>query len=605
VNDSRRFLLEYFDSICISPFHIYHSALPLCPTSSWFHEYYGAELSQEVNVVTKLSVKWGACSHTIFSPASASAHARWKDIIAVGLEMGDINILNAITGVSISVLSGHTTYTRALAFASDGTLLVSGSDDETIKLWDIQTGGVSKTFYGHTDWIFSVSISPDHVMIASGSLDRTIRLWSAQTGECCCIIDGQDIIDSVSFSPTNSQLLISASQNNTIRQWDVNGHQVGPTYEGRSVAFSSDGTYFVSGGESVVTIHHSDSGVVISKLIAKLEASNDHIRYCCFSSDNKFVAGSDTHTIYIWDITKPDPCPIGTFVGHTAHISSLTFSPSVVSSSYDGSIKFWEIASLMAPVETDLESLPIAPAAVVSVVLQETDGVVITVDSAGVVKAWDLLTGHCTALFQFNPSEGSVSSMWLVDGKLIIAWHEYVVEYEDGKPNYHTYILDTRQEESHKTAITSSYMKLEISGDGSKVFLLNEKSIKAQSIATGEVMSKVEWLAGEHLNYLTVDGSKVGILFEDSQIHWWDFETTGSNPISLPSTSVDKPHLYLVWAATVGSLSVRNTVTGDEVFQLPGAYRYPCDVKLGGWYLAAGYQSGEVLMLDFNHLLLQ
>jgi len=51
INDSQRFLLEHFDVIQDSPSHIYHSALPLCPVSSWLHDCYSAELSQEVKVV--------------------------------------------------------------------------------------------------------------------------------------------------------------------------------------------------------------------------------------------------------------------------------------------------------------------------------------------------------------------------------------------------------------------------------------------------------------------------------------------------------------------------------------------------------------------------
>jgi WD40 repeat protein len=55
-----------------------------------------------------------------------------------------------------------------LAFSSDGTSLVSGSDDCTVKLWDVQTGGTVKTFFGHTELVLSVSISADYTIIASG-----------------------------------------------------------------------------------------------------------------------------------------------------------------------------------------------------------------------------------------------------------------------------------------------------------------------------------------------------------------------------------------------------------------------------------------------------
>jgi len=63
---------------------------------------------------------------------------------------------------------------------TDGTLLVSGSRDDTVKLWDVQTGGVIKTFRGHTDCVLSVAISADCTMIISGSSDKTIHLWDIQ-----------------------------------------------------------------------------------------------------------------------------------------------------------------------------------------------------------------------------------------------------------------------------------------------------------------------------------------------------------------------------------------------------------------------------------------
>ena len=143
-------------------------------------------------------------------------------------------------------LSGHTGFVRSLAFSSDEVFLVSGIEDKTINLWDIQTGGVVRTFIGHTGWVYPVSISLDHTTIASTSGDTTICLWNTQTGECQCVINGHGHrFISVGFSPQNSSLLISASYDNTIWQWNVGGHQIGGTYEGGHATFSSDGTSFI------------------------------------------------------------------------------------------------------------------------------------------------------------------------------------------------------------------------------------------------------------------------------------------------------------------------------------------------------------------------
>ena len=73
----------------------------------------------------------------------------------------------------------------SLAFSLDGTLLVSGSDDDTIKLWDMQTGEVMGTFY---DSVYSVAISPDAITIASGSY-CDVHLWDVRTGKCHRTID--------------------------------------------------------------------------------------------------------------------------------------------------------------------------------------------------------------------------------------------------------------------------------------------------------------------------------------------------------------------------------------------------------------------------------
>ncbi len=84
--------------------------------------------------------------------------------------------LNTFTQESPTTLTGHKPYVRSVSFSPDGTLLASGSDDDTIRLWDVATGEEIRTLTGHTSVVTSVSFSPDGTLLASGSRDNTIKL---------------------------------------------------------------------------------------------------------------------------------------------------------------------------------------------------------------------------------------------------------------------------------------------------------------------------------------------------------------------------------------------------------------------------------------------
>ena len=552
-------------------------------------------------MIKGLQANWGTCSRTVSFDHIPHALSCWKSLIAVGLWSGDIIILDAITGVHMSVLSCHTNLVRSLAFSLDGTFLVSGSDDRTVNLWDVQTGGVIKTFHGHTDWVLSVSISLDCTMIASGSRDRIIQLWDAQTGECCCVIDGHNgQVFSVSFSPTDPKLLISACNDNTIRQWDVDGHQIGSTYEGNYVAFSSDGTHFVSWKyeETVARVQDSDSGGVV----AELKSPGNCFEYCCLSPGGRFVAGSAGHTIYIWDITGLDPCLVETLTGHTSSITSLIFSSSLISSSYDKSIKFWQTSALSADLAVlDPESTPLTPVPIRSVSLQATEGIAISSDLAGVVKTWDILTGLCMASFQTPAGDNTWRDAQLIEGRMTCVWH--------GDEDRKIHIWDTEKgEHQMPDAQFTSYVKdLRISGDGSKVFLLGKESILALSIWTGEVVGQVRLEGKPHVDSLIMDGSRVWFFLEDLSIQGWDFGISDSTPIPLSNKSPDKPHFCFLGteSQSTSPSRVEDTVTRKEIFQLFGRYAEPYAARWDGQYLVAGYESGEVLILDFSHVILQ
>jgi len=238
-----------------SPSYIYNFALPICPPSSWLHQHYSTELSQEVKIIKGISAGWGTCFRTVLLDEKLLVLACWKDTIAVGLESGPIIILNAITGMQVAILSGHSGWVGCLVFSTDGTSLISGSEDKTIKLWDMQTGGVVRTFHGHTYLVSAVSISADCVTIASGSWDGTICVWDVRTGECNHIIKQENRIKHVCFFPLNPKHLIFISMSisgDEIWQWDISSQQFVLICNGSQIAFSLDGTQFVVCNESLL-----------------------------------------------------------------------------------------------------------------------------------------------------------------------------------------------------------------------------------------------------------------------------------------------------------------------------------------------------------------
>ena len=584
-NDGQHFLLEHFDTIQNSPSHIYHSALPFSPSSSWIYKHYSAEASPLVKIVKGVPARWGVCSRTTILGSSTWTLSRHNNSIAIGSEHGDIIILNAITGSQSAVLSGHTGRVTCVVFSSDGTSLVSGSSDKTVKLWDVQTGGGVKTFFGHTDWVRSVSISADCTTIASGSEDKTNCLWSIQTGKCYHTIQQQDYVYHVMFSPKDPQHLISIS-NSKVWQWDASGHQIRPPFDGSNVAFSSDGSQFVSCHGKTITVHNSSSGATVTEFQT---VGDSH--QCCFSPNDMLVAVAADKTAYCWDITS-EPQLVETFIGHSQTISSLIFSSSttLVSASYDKSVKFWQIgAQSMDLAITNLKSTspPLAP--IESIILQSKEGIAITYDSDGVVQAWDISTGTCRMSYQTPAKYHHKRDLQLANGRLIFIWYVddmiHVQDVENGKLLWEVDIPWDGVDD------------LRISGDGCRVFGLYAPHIWAWSLQTGEVVGKMKIGYNGIEGSLIVDGSKVWVCWDGSNYKGWDFDIDSTPELSNTSTPLSLSRLWDLKQARI-----KNPATGEVIFQLSGRFANPLCVQCDDSYLVASYQSKEMLILDLTNV---
>ena len=100
-------------------------------------------------------------------------------------------------GVRVGTFGGAHWCGESVSFSGDGKLIVSGSHDGTVRVWNAVSGEcVLGPLEGHTGWVTSVSFSGDGKLIVSGSDDGTVRVWNAVSGECVRVIEGTSAIPS-------------------------------------------------------------------------------------------------------------------------------------------------------------------------------------------------------------------------------------------------------------------------------------------------------------------------------------------------------------------------------------------------------------------------
>jgi WD40 repeat protein/serine/threonine protein kinase len=276
-------------------------------------------------------------------------------VLASASQDKTVKLWDARTGQELHTLRGHTGGVTCVAFAVDRQLLASASGDKTVKLWDARTGQELRTLRGHMEGVTSVAFAPDGQVLASASHDATVKLWDARTGQELRTLRGHaNWVNSVAFAP-DGQVLASASHDKTVKLWDARTGQELRTLRGHtegvmSVAFAPDDQVLASASFGVM-----DPGIKLTlgeirlwdartgQELHTVRRITGGVACVAFAPDGQVLASASQDTIKLWDARTGQE--LRTLRGHTGVVSSVAFAPDgevLASGSWDGTVKLCE-----------------------------------------------------------------------------------------------------------------------------------------------------------------------------------------------------------------------------------------------------------------------
>jgi WD40 repeat protein len=189
------------------------------------------------------------------SEAKQTPELAWSpDGSTIAASANDTIILFDVeTGARKGTLRGHNSSMLSLAYSPDGKTLASASYDKTVMLWNPDEGEQLRILEGHTDWVYAVAWSPDGTMLASCGRDQTIIIWDPASGDILVQLEEghEETIQALAWSP-DGKLLASGAQDNRIVVWDTTTWEMIATLEGHTswvyaLAWSPDGSVLASG----------------------------------------------------------------------------------------------------------------------------------------------------------------------------------------------------------------------------------------------------------------------------------------------------------------------------------------------------------------------
>lgn len=236
-----------------------------------------------------------------------------------------------------STLRGHQGDVLSLTITENK--IISGSQDKTIKIWDLNTAKLLHTLSGHNSGIYSLAVSNNRLV--SSSADRTIKIWDLNSNELMVTLLGHNS-HVYSLSASNDKFA-SASLDKTIKIWDFETkkiYKIIQTGESSALSICIYNDKLIGGlGDGTIKIWEINSG----RLLTSYQENNESITSVCVSN-GVIISGSKDKTIRIWDLETLEL--INTLYGHKAPVWTVTVDTGIIiSGSDDKTVKLWNLGN--------------------------------------------------------------------------------------------------------------------------------------------------------------------------------------------------------------------------------------------------------------------